>query len=62
MKESRRLELQAQLAHAASTRCVGTPVFGASGLTFSVETRPAIWYHIRGAQHISQEGPKDGNE
>ena len=28
MKEPRRLELQAQLAHAASARCVGTPVFG----------------------------------
>ena len=28
MKESRRLELQAQLAHAASARCGGHPVFG----------------------------------
>ena len=62
MEESRRLELQAQLAHAASTRCVGTRCSGDSGLTFSVETRPAIWYHIRRAQHISQEGLKDGNE
>ena len=62
MKESRRLELQAQLAHAASTRCVGTPVFGASGLTFSVETRPAIWYHIRRSTAHFTGGPKDGNE
>ena len=63
MKESRRLELQAQLDQAVSARCGGHPgVRGLQDCHSPLKLDPRFGIIFAGAQHISQEGLKDGHE